>query len=196
MKRQGPGYAPRDTTQPTTAAPGSDALLKRNQSGRTADASSRWGQYATADRADAEVDLIVALYFDGLSLSKIGAMLGRPVEYVSRVFHSPQGKLLVNQQKRTRQQLAAEIQDRVAYAAQGALDKIIELAQCAGSEAVALRASETILDKALPQHKGGPAVQVNIGDDAIDLAVRALREVDEYKPKEVECVAGELDGGG
>jgi len=148
-------------------------------------------EYALQDRAEAEVDLIVALYFDGLSLSKIAQMLGRPVEYVSRVFHSPKGKMLVNQQKRTRQELASEIQDRVAYAAQGALDKIIELAQCASSEAVALRASETLLDKALPQPARGAAVQVNIGDEAIDLAVRALREVDSYRPPAIEITAEE-----
>lgn len=151
--------------------------------------SREFKEYALQDRAEAEVDLIVALYFDGLSLSKIAVMLGRPVEYVSRVFHSPQGRLLVNQQKRTRQQLASEIQDRVAYAAQGALDKIIELAQTSTSDAVALRASETLLDKALPQPSRVAAVQVNIGDEAIDLAVRALREVDGYRPKEVVDVS-------
>jgi hypothetical protein len=167
------------------------ALEKRNQSGRTDGAATRWGQYATAERADAEVELIVTLYFDGLSLTKIGAMLGRPVEYVSRVFHSPKGKMLVNQQKRTRQQLAAELQDRTAYAAQSALDRIIELAQAAGSEAVSLRASEKIVDMAMPQQAVKAAIQVNIGDEAIDLAVRALREVDSYAPQTVEVTPDE-----
>ena len=139
---------------------------------------------AVYDKADAECELVVSLYFDGLSLSKIAQMLGRSIDFVSRVFHSPRGKLMVNQKKRSRDTLAEQLQDRVAYAAQNALDNIITLANQAGSEAVKLRANEYIVDTALPQKANGVGLQVNIGDDAIALALRALQEVDNA-PKEV-----------
>lgn len=132
------------------------------------------GVYA---RADAEVDLIVQLYFDGLTLTKIARMLGRSIDYVSRVFHSPRGRMLVLGQKRDRQQLTEELQDRIAYAAQQALDNIIELANNAASEAIKLNANERILDEALPKQRTGQMVQVNIGDDIIAVALRALDEV-------------------
>jgi uncharacterized glyoxalase superfamily protein PhnB len=141
---------------------------------------------AVYDRADAEVDLIVAMYFDGLSLSHIARMLGRNIDYVSRVFHSPKGRMLTNQRKQARNQLAEELQDRIAYAAQKSLDNIIAMADRATSESVRLRANEYITDKALPQAPRGSVTQVNIGDDAIELALRALAEVDAPQIVEVE----------
>lgn len=156
-----------------------DAYVKQDVFGRVGGRRStrernKAGVYA---RADAEVDLIVQLYFDGLTLTKIARMLGRSIDYVSRVFHSPRGRMLVLSQKKDRQQLTEELQDRVAYAAQQALDNIIELANNAASEAVRLNASGKILDEALPKQRFGSAVQVNIGDDAIATALRALDEV-------------------
>ena len=159
-----------------------DAYVKQevfNGIGRTGGRKStrernKAGVYA---RADAEVDLIVQLYFDGLTLTKISRMLGRSIDYVSRVFHSPRGRMLVLSQKKDRQQLTEELQDRIAYAAQNALDNIIELANNAASEAVRLSANERVLDDALPRQRVGAAVQINIGDDVIATALRALDEV-------------------
>jgi hypothetical protein len=156
-----------------------DAYVKQDVFGRAGGRRStrernKAGVYA---RADAEVDLIVQLYFDGLTLTKISRMLGRSIDYVSRVFHSPRGRMLVLSQKKDRQQLTEELQDRIAYAAQNALDNIIELANNAASEAVRLSANERVLDDALPRQRVGAAVQINIGDDVIATALRALDEV-------------------
>ena len=156
-----------------------DAYVKQDSFGRVGGRRStrernKAGVYA---RADAEVDLIVQLYFDGLTLTKISRMLGRSIDYVSRVFHSPRGRMLVLSQKKDRQQLTEELQDRIAYAAQNALDNIIELANNAASEAVRLSANERVLDDALPRQRVGAAVQINIGDDVIATALRALDEV-------------------
>jgi len=156
-----------------------DAYVKQDVFGRAGGRRStrernKAGVYA---RADAEVDLIVQLYFDGLTLTKIARMLGRSIDYVSRVFHSPRGRMLVLSQKKDRQQLTEELQDRIAYAAQNALDNIIELANNAASEAVRLSANERVLDDALPRQRVGAAVQINIGDDVIATALRALDEV-------------------
>jgi len=156
-----------------------DAYVKQDVFGRVGGRRStrernKAGVYA---RADAEVDLIVQLYFDGLTLTKISRMLGRSIDYVSRVFHSPRGRMLVLSQKKDRQQLTEELQDRIAYAAQNALDNIIELANNAASEAVRLSANERVLDDALPRQRVGAAVQINIGDDVIATALRALDEV-------------------
>jgi hypothetical protein len=85
--------------------------------------------------------------------------------------------MLVLSQKKDRQQLTEELQDRIAYAAQNALDNIIELANNAASEAVRLSANERVLDDALPRQRVGAAVQINIGDDVIATALRALDEV-------------------
>jgi hypothetical protein len=85
--------------------------------------------------------------------------------------------MLVLSQKKDRQQLTEELQDRIAYAAQNALDNIIELANNAASEAIRLNANERLLDDALPRQRGGTAVQINIGDDVIATALRALDEV-------------------
>jgi predicted transcriptional regulator len=163
-----------DATPATT-----DAYIKQDVFGRVGGRKSarernRAGVYA---RADAEVDLIVQLYFDGLTLTKIARMLGRSIDYVSRVFHSPRGRMLVLAQKKDRSQLVEELQDRVAYAAQQALDNIIELANNAASEAIRLNANERILDDAMPKQRGGAAIQINIGDDVIATALRALDEV-------------------
>jgi len=163
-----------DATPDTT-----DAYIKQDVFGRVGGRRStrernKAGVYA---RADAEVDLIVQLYFDGITLTKIARMLGRSIDYVSRVFHSPRGRMLVLAQKKDRNQLVEELQDRIAYAAQQALDNIIELANNAASEAIKLNANERLLDEALPKQRIGAAVQVNIGDDAIATALRALDEV-------------------
>jgi predicted transcriptional regulator len=163
-----------DATPATT-----DAYVKQDVFGRVGGRRStrernKAGVYA---RADAEVDLIVQLYFDGLTLTKIARMLGRSIDYVSRVFHSPRGRMLVLSQKKDRQQLTEELQDRIAYAAQQALDNIIELANNAASEAIRLNANERLLNEALPKQKIGAVVQVNIGDDIIANALRALDEV-------------------
>jgi AraC-like DNA-binding protein len=163
-----------DATPDTT-----DAYIKQDVFGRaggrrTLRERNKAGVYA---RADAEVDLIVQLYFDGLTLTKIARMLGRSIDYVSRVFHSPRGRMLVLAQKKERHVLVEELQDRVAYAAQQALDNIIELANNAASEAIRLNANERILDDAMPKQRIGAAVQINIGDDVIATALRALDEV-------------------
>lgn len=131
--------------------------------------------------ADAEAELVVSLYFDGYTLTKVGEMLGRPASWVSSVFHSPVGKLVQQRLKRTRNELAAQIQERVAYAAQGALDEIITLAQGADSEAVRLHAAQDLVDRSgagAPVARGG--IQVTIHADAMALAVQAIREVDKY----------------
>lgn len=148
---------------------------------RSARERNKAGVYA---RAEAEVDLIVQLYFDGLTLTKIARMIGRSVDYVSRVFHSPRGRMLVVGQKKDRAQLVEELQDRIAYSAQQALDNIIELANNAASEAVRLNASGRLLEEALPKQRVGTAVQVNIGDDAIATALRALEEVSQRRAAE------------
>lgn len=163
-----------DATPDTT-----DSYIKQDVFGRAGGRKStrernKAGVYA---RADAEVDLIVQLYFDGLTLTKIARMLGRSIDYVSRVFHSPRGRMLVLSQKKDRMQLTEELQDRIAYAAQQALDNIIDLANNAASEAIKLNANERILDEALPKQRTGAAIQVNIGDDIIAAALRALDEV-------------------
>jgi hypothetical protein len=140
------------------------------------------GAYATDKRADAEAPLIVALYFEGLSLSAIGRRLGRPTEYVSRVFHSQCGDVEVLKQKNTRSKLQEELQDRITYAAGAALDEIISLSQNADSEAVRRLAAKDLLDKSLDiagvgQRDRGVKVQVNIGDDAMALAMNVMREL-------------------
>lgn len=163
-----------DATPTSTDAYIKQDVFSRVGGRRTTRERNRAGVYA---RADAEVDLIVQLYFDGLTLTKIARMLGRGVDYVSRVFHSPRGRMLVLAQKRDRKELTEELQDRVAYAAQQALDNIIELANNAASEAVRLNASGKLLEEALPKQRTGLAVQVNIGDDAINNALNALAEV-------------------
>ena len=163
-----------DSTPESTEAYIKQDVFGRAGGRRSTRERNKAGVYA---RADAEVDLIVQLYFDGLTLTKIARMLGRSIDYVSRVFHSPRGRMLVLSQKKDRQQLTEELQDRVAYAAQQALDNIIELANNAASEAIRLNANERLLDEALPKQRLGAAVQINIGDDVIATALRALDEV-------------------
>lgn len=168
-------------THAADAAGATDSFLKsarfsREGGRKTAKRRTHAGVY---DKADAEVELIVSLYFDGLTLSKIARMLGRSIDYVSRVFHSPRGQQIVRLRKRERNELAEELQDRVAYAAQASLDNIIAIANAeSGSESVRLRANEYIVDRAMPVQARGAAVQVNIGDGAIELAMAALKEVD------------------
>lgn len=163
-----------DATPTSTDAYVKQDVFSRAGGRKSTRERNKAGVYA---RADAEVDLIVQLYFDGLTLTKIARMLGRSIDYVSRVFHSPRGRMLVLSQKKDRQQLTEELQDRIAYAAQNALDNIIELANNAASEAIRLNANERLLDDALPRQRGGTAVQINIGDDVIATALRALDEV-------------------
>jgi len=166
---------------------GSEAYAKSSVFSRAGGRKTkrRRANAAVYDKADAECSLIVSLYFDGISLSKVSQMMGRSLDYVSRVFHSPRGRLLVNEKKRSRDSLAEQLQERMAYAAQQSLDNIIALANGAGSEAVKLRANEYVTDKALPAAPRGAVVQVNIGDDAIQLALQALAEIDaaEVNPK-------------
>jgi hypothetical protein len=125
--------------------------------------------------------LVVALYFEGLSLSAIGRRLGRPVEYVSRIFHSQVGEVEVLKQKKTRAELQEQISDRITYAAGYALDEIISLSQNAESEAVRRLAAKDIVDKSLEiagvGAKRGTQIQVNIGDDAMALAMNVMREL-------------------
>jgi hypothetical protein len=139
------------------------------------------GAFATEKRADAEAPLIVALYFEGLSLSAIGRRLGRPTEYVSRVFHSQVGDVEVLKQKKTRAQLQEQLSDRITYAASFALDEIISLSQNAESEAVRRLAAKDLVDKSMEIAgvgvRHGTQVQVNIGDDAMALAMNVMREL-------------------
>jgi hypothetical protein len=140
------------------------------------------GAFATDKRGDAEAPLIVALYFEGLSLSAIGRRLGRPTEYVSRVFHSQVGDVEVLKQKKSRAQLQEQLSDRITYAASAALDEIIHLSQNADSEAVRRLAAKDIVDKSLEIagvgiRDRGTRVQVNIGDDAMALAMNVMREL-------------------
>jgi hypothetical protein len=104
---------------------------------------------AIQERAAAEVGLIVHLYLEGHSFRKIAARLGRNRWYVSNVFYSPLGQREVARYKTSRESLAEQLNDNVLYAAQRALDEIIALASSAQSEAVRLKASECIVDKAL-----------------------------------------------
>lgn len=139
------------------------------------------GAFATEKRGDAEAPIIVALYFEGLSLSAIARRMGRPVEYVSRVFHSPAGEVEIAKRKTARATLQEELSDRITYAAQNALDEIIHLSQNAESEAVRRLAAKDIVDKSLDiagvGRDRGTRVQVNIGDDAMALAMSTMREL-------------------
>jgi hypothetical protein len=139
------------------------------------------GAFATEKRADAEAPLIVALYFEGLSLSAIARRMGRPIEYVSRVFHSPQGEVEVLKRKKARASLQDELSDRITYAAQSALDEIINLSQNAESEAVRRLAAKDIVEKSLEiagvGRSKGNMVQVNIGDEALLAAMNVMREI-------------------
>ena len=140
------------------------------------------GAFATDKRADAEAPLIVALYFEGLSLSAIGRRMGRPVEYVSRIFHSNVGTMEVLKIKKSRSELQEQLQDRITYAAQNALDEIISLSTNADSEAVRRLAAKDIVDKSLEiagvtGRAKGAQIQVNIGDDAMALAMNVMKEL-------------------
>jgi hypothetical protein len=121
------------------------------------------------------------LYFEGLSLTAIARRMGRPTEYVSRVFHSPAGEVEVAKRKVARATLQEELSDRITYAAQNALDEIISLSQNAESEAVRRLAAKDIVDKSLEiagvGRNNGTRVQVNIGDDAMSLAMNTMREL-------------------
>jgi len=139
------------------------------------------GKYATDQRRDAEAGLIVALYFEGLSLTAIARRLGRPKEQISAVFHSAVGQVEVIKQKKSRAELQEQISDRITYAAGFALDEIISLSQNAESEAVRRLAAKDLVDKSLEiagvgQRKGSQ-IQVNIGDDAMALAMNVMREL-------------------
>lgn len=140
------------------------------------------GAMATEKRGEAEAPLIVALYFEGLSLSAIARRLGRPVEYVSRVFHSQVGEVEILKIKKTRSELQEQLNDRITYAASAALDEIIALSQNADSEAVRRLAAKDIVDKSLEiagvgVRDRGTRVQVNIGDDAMALAMNVMKEL-------------------
>jgi hypothetical protein len=148
------------------------------------------GAFATEKRADAEAPLIVALYFEGLSLSAISRRMGRPVEYVSRVFHSPAGEVEITKRKKARASLQEELTDRITFAAQNALDEIINLSQNADSEAVRRLAAKDIVDKSLEIAgvgvNKGTRIQVNIGDDAMALALNTMRELHVNPEKMIE----------
>jgi len=140
------------------------------------------GAFAIDKRADAEAPLVVALYFEGLSLSAIARRMGRPVEYISRIFHSNVGAMEVLKVKKSRTELQEQLQDRITYAAQSALDEIISLSTNAESEAVRRLAAKDIVDKSLDiagvtGRAKGAQIQVNIGDDAMALALNVMREL-------------------
>lgn len=148
------------------------------------------GAYATDKRGEAEAPIIVTLYFEGLSLSAIARRMGRPVEYVSRVFHSPAGEVEIAKRKKARATLQEELTDRITYAAQSALDEIIHLSQNAESEAVRRLAAKDIVDKSLDiagvGRDKGTRIQVNIGDDAMALALSTMKEIQVNPEKMLE----------
>ena len=141
------------------------------------------GAFACDKRGDAEAPLIVALYFEGISLSGIARRMGRPVEYISRVFHSPAGEVEIAKRKQARATLQEELQDRITYAAQSALDEIIHLSENAQSEAVRRLAAKDLVEKSLDisgvGQRKGTQIQVNIGDEAIAFAMTVMREMKE-----------------
>lgn len=137
------------------------------------------GEFSIDARASAEAGLIVQMYFQGYSLTRIGEMINRPIEYVTRTFHSDDGRIEQAKYKRQRAELRDEIRDRATYAAQGALDEIIKLSSSGASEAVRRLASKDILDIA----EVGPAqvvrggTVVNIGDEALSRMCEVMREL-------------------
>jgi len=145
------------------------------------------GAFAVDKLMDAEAPMIVALYFEGLSLTAIARRMGRPVETVSRTFHSQVGDVEVLKQKKSRAQLQEQLSDRITYAAGFALDEIISLSRDAESEAVRRLAAKDIVDKSLEiagvGQRRGTQIQVNIGDDAMALAMNVMREL-AVNPKE------------
>lgn len=146
---------------------------QRNQSYVTA------GKYATDKRSDAEAALVVQMYFEGYSLTRISQLINRTIEYTSKCFHSDEGRIEQTKYKRNRQELREEIRDRATYAAQGALDEIIRLSSSGTSEAVRRLASKDLLDIAevgpAQVIKGGTVV--NIGDEALAKMCEVMREL-------------------
>src|SRR3990170_8028333 len=155
------------------------AILQRPHQGRTRKRRNNKIE-AIQERAAAEVGLIVHLYLEGHSFRKIAARLGRNRWYVSNVFYSPLGQREVARYRTSRESLAEQLNDNVLHAAQRALDEIIALAVGAQSETVRLRASECIVDKALEcsNAASGASVQVNVGDDALRIAMDTIREIE------------------
>ena len=154
------------------------AILQRPHQGRMRNRRNSKVE-AIQERAAAEVGLIIHLYLEGHSFRKIATRLGRNRFYVSNVFYSPLGQREVARYKTSRESLADQLNDNVLHAAQRALDEIIALAAGAQSEAVRLKASECIVDKALGggNAASGSSVQFNVSDDALRLAINTLEEI-------------------
>ena len=153
------------------------AILQRPHQGQKRKRRSKRVE-AIQQRAMAEVGIIVHLYLEGLSFRKIGTRLGRDRWYIANVFKSPMGQQVVAAQKAKRELLTEDLHERIVLAAQSALDEIIALTASADSEAIRLKASECIVEKALEDGKPDSTnVQINVSDDALRLAVNTLEEM-------------------
>ena len=134
---------------------------------------------ALQERAAADVGIIVSYYLEGRSFRWIATRLGRDRWYCANVCYSPMGQREIAERKARRRELAEYLHDRVMLAAQSALDEIIALSSNAQSEAVRLKASECIVEKALEDGKiaSDNGVQVKVSDDALRLALNTLEEI-------------------
>jgi len=150
------------------------AHTTRTQFSRSVD-----GRYAHDIKKDAEAPLIVQLYMEGNSLQRVAEILNREINYVSRAFHSEQGRAAYATYQHDRRVIREEIRDRATYAAQGALDEIIKLSQFGTTENVRRLASKDILEMADvgPQQAARGGTVFNIGDDAIQHMCRVMQEL-------------------
>lgn len=137
------------------------------------------GKFATGLRQDAEAPLIVQLYLEGNSFTRIAELLNRPVEYVSRSFHSDVGQAAYRTHLKQASEIRQELKDRAVFAAQAALDQIIALSQNASSEAVRRLAAKDVLDAAeiVPKTPTGGMKTLIIGDEAIARLCSVINEL-------------------